>query len=479
MPTMVHPPGATTRSNPTLPRPGRTRSLIAAALAAAAAAAVFWGLPSLPPAARWALLVFAGAIIAWTVLDLDETPVALAAAIALLGAGATTPAQFYGGLGDDFIWLLIGAFMLAAVLQASGLAQRWALRVVAGAATPAALARRLTGFIVATAFVVPSTSGRAALLVPLFLALSQAVPQPRLVRALALLFPSVILLSACVSMLGAGAHLVALDFMDRVGAEAPGFLGWLWLAGPFGLLSSLLACELILALFLNRAERSAPIALPRPDGAALTRHQWGIVGITAATLLAWTTSGWHGIDAPMVAVCAALLATVRPLTGCDMKSTLKKVEWNLVVFMAATMIMGEALLDSGAAGALADALVATLPVGRLPPLAVLALAAIVALLAHLVVTSRTARATVLIPAVALPLAATGQDPGLLVFVMAIGSGFCQTLMVSAKPVAMFAGEGREHYTPRDLAGLSLALLPGLWLLLVGFASVVWPRQGLG
>ena len=117
------------------------RWLIAAGLAAAAAAGVLGGLPQLDPAARWTLLVFAGAVIAWTVLDLDETPVALAGALALLAAGATTPQRFYAGLGDDFIWLLIAAFMLAAVLQAGGLAQRWALAVVATARTPAALMR--------------------------------------------------------------------------------------------------------------------------------------------------------------------------------------------------------------------------------------------------------------------------------------------------------------------------------------------------
>lgn len=456
-----------------------TRWLSAACLAAAAAAAVFWGLPTVAPAARWALLVFAAAVISWTVLDLDETPVALVGALALLAAGATTLERFYAGLGDDFIWLLIGAFVLAAVLQTSGLAQRWALGFVAKAKTSAELMRRLTWFIMATALVVPSTSGRAALLVPVFLALSQALPQGRQVRALALLFPTVILLSACMSMLGAGAHLVALDFMHRLGDPVPGFMGWIWLAGPFGVVSSLLACELILRLFMRREERAACLAVPLPDATPLTRHQWGVVAITGATLLAWSTSHWHGVDAPMVAVCGALLATVKAFTGSDLKSTLKKVEWNLVIFMAATMTMGEALVDSGAANALAQLLVHGVPITRLPPVASLALASMLALLSHLLVTSRTARATVLIPAVALPFAAAGLNPGLLVFMMAIGSGFCQTLVISAKPVAMFAGDNGDHYSPRDLAGLSLALLPGMLLLLVFFSSVIWPRQGLG
>ncbi|WP_246713673.1 hypothetical protein [Rhizobium leguminosarum] len=64
-------------------------------------------------------------------------------------------------------------------------------------------------------------------------------------------------------------------------------------------------------------------------------------------------------------------------------------------------------------------------------------AAVVATLSHLVITSRTARATILIPALALPVAALGVDPLNLVMVVTLASGFCQTLMVSAKPVALF------------------------------------------
>ncbi|MCI1192785.1 hypothetical protein MOJ79_13140 [Calidifontimicrobium sp. SYSU G02091] len=455
------------------------RVWLAAALLAVAGAAVHWGLPALAPAARWALFVFAAAVVGWTVLELDETPVALAAALALLAGGSTSAGHFYAGLGDEFIWLLVGAFVLAAVLQSSGLAERWALQLVASAATPAALMVRLTGFIIATAFVVPSTSGRAALLLPVFLALARAVQAPRLVRALALLFPSVILLSACVSMLGAGAHLVALDFMGRLGARVPGFVEWIALAAPFGVASSALACVLILRLFLTRDERRTPLALPRPERAPLTRAQWGVVAVTAATLLGWATGSWHGVPAPIVAVGGALLATVRPLTGADLKGTLRQVEWNLVVFMAATLVMGEALLASGAARGLAQALLQPLALERLAPAALLGLACLVALLSHLVITSRTARATVLIPTVALPLAAAGADPALMIFVMAIGSGFCQTLSISAKPVAMFASGERAHCAPRDLAGLALALLPGLWLLLMLCAAVLWPLQGLG
>ncbi|KNZ32012.1 MAG: hypothetical protein AD742_14425 [Methylibium sp. NZG] len=448
-------------------------------------AALFNGWLPGPAEARIAIGVFVLAVIAWSVLRLADTPVALAACVALVALGVTQPEALYTSLGDSVIWLLIAAFVIAAVLQQSGLAERWALQAVAGARTPSRLFVRLTWIIIATAFVVPSTSGRAALLFPVFVVLARAVGEPRIVRAMALLFPSVILLSACASLLGAGAHLVAVDFMRRLGLPAPSFATWALWAAPFAVLSSFAATALISALFLDRSARQQPLSLPAPQLSPLTASQRGVVVVIGTTVAAWASAGMHGVDATMVALVGALAITFKPLTGVDMKAALKKVEWNLVLFLAATLVLGEALLHSGAAAALANALLAAVPLQRFGTGSVLILAILVALLSHLLITSRTARALVLLPTVALPLAAGGLNPALLIFVCVIGSGFCQTLAVSAKPVALFA---RAELPPElsqaqqsidgALLRLSLALLPVMALLLWLFASFVWPLQGL-
>ncbi|MDP3613889.1 MAG: SLC13 family permease, partial [Rubrivivax sp.] len=185
------------------------------------------------------------------------------------------------------------------------------------------------------------------------------------------------------------------------------------------------------------------------------------------------------------ALLGALAITCKPLTGVDMKAALKKVEWNLVLFLAATLVLGETLLRSGAAAALADALLDAVPLQRFGTGGVLMLAILISLLSHVLITSRTARALVLLPTVALPLAAGGLNPALLVFVCVLGSGFCQTLAVSAKPVALFARtewppELSQAQTPIDgaLLRLALVLLPVMALLLWLFAAFVWPLQGL-
>ncbi|MGF6175254.1 hypothetical protein [Ensifer sp. 4252] len=66
-----------------------------------------------------------------------------------------------------------------------------------------------------------------------------------------------ILLSAAASLTGAGAHLVAVDFIRRSGGNAPDFLHWALLAAPFGLITTLIACGLILRFFLGAEDRNA------------------------------------------------------------------------------------------------------------------------------------------------------------------------------------------------------------------------------
>jgi solute carrier family 13 (sodium-dependent dicarboxylate transporter), member 2/3/5 len=472
---------------PTSPRAGR-RWAIGAAVAVALlllGTMALWA-PGLPGAARLVLMVFGLAMLGWTVLRLPETPVALAAALALVLLGVVQPERLYASLGDGLVWLLIGAFMLAAALQHSGVVERWTWRLLRGSGSTRALFHRLNLMVFATAFVVPSTSARAALLLPVFVLLAQALGRRPLVLALALLFPTLILLSAAASLLGAGAHLVALDFLRHQGLAAPGFGSWLMWAGPVAAVSCVLATELILCLMLGRDERRLQPLLPPASTAAASAQQRRIVGIALLTLGLWCTGGWHGIDMPIVALAAALAVSCKPLTGLDMGVLVKRVEWNLILFMAATLLLGHAMLDSGAAAHLAQAAMARLQPQRWSAPVVAAVVALVALLSHLVITSRTARAVVLLPTVALPMAAAGVDTTVLVMLCVLGSGFCQTFVASAKPVAVFA---RADVLPaagiapvvvdRALLRVSAWLLLPMASLLLLCAWLWWPLLAAG
>lgn len=464
---------------PTMPAQRFRRALIAVATLAACAA--IWAVDAIPQPAKISMMVFLIAIAAWVGTRLPETTVALVAACTLVLSGAIEAEHLFSGLGDDMIWLLIGAFLMASVVRSSGLAQRFVLRAVAGSASVRGLFHRLTWLMIATAFVIPSTSGRAALLLPVYAVLVAKMPDPGLRRALSLLFPSVILLSACASLLGAGAHLIAVDFMAEMGLRELDFLDWVLIGTPFAIVTSLIAAEIILRLFVDAHARNRPVTLPEAPLAPLAAVERRILAMVALTIALWATTAWHGTDPALVSILAAVAMANKTIGGVSLKDAIKHVEWNIILFLAATLVLGEALLDSGAADWLARIALLHLPIAVLTePAAVVAIAALIAMTSHLLITSRSARAAVLIPAFALPLAIAPSQTSLLIVIVTIGSGFCQTLRVSAKPVTLYSEhDGTPTYSDADLMRLALWLMPPFALLLFLFAMQVWPRLGLG
>lgn len=456
------------------------KQVVAALLIGFAAVLVFLAVDGLTISMRATLFIFFSAIIAWTVLELPETPVALAGAAALAVVGAIPEDLVYRSLGNDIIWLLLSAFVIAGVLRHVGLIEQATNRLLPKMGSIRSMFWMLTLLTFATAFVIPSTSARAAILMPVYLGLSSAIGNARVSRALGLLFPTIILLSAGASLIGAGAHLVAAGFLSRVTGTQPDFIGWLVLAGPFSLMTCLIACAILLYIFLTREEREmvpdARLTPKRPAG--FSRAQIAVAAVVCAMVLMFSTQSLHGIGMALVGVVAALVLCMPNVSGMTLKAALKTVEWNLLLFMAGTLVIGEALIETGTAQMLADRLVSVFRQSMITtPIVIISFAVIVATFSHLLITSRTARATVLIPAFALPLSALGVDPAVIVMVVTLASGFCQLTMVSAKPVVLFGGMEPAAFTQADLRKLGYFLVPPFVFLLIFVAAVLWPLQG--
>ena len=189
------------------------------------------------------------------------------------------------------------------------------------------------------------------------------------------------------------------------------------------------------------------------------------LGIVTGLLLAlWTTEPLHHLDAGMVALAGALVLCV-PQTGVmTLKQALKEVEWSLVLFMAATVELSRALVDNGVVAYCMAAFSRGINGWSGELVLVVVLAA--ALISHILIHSRTARAAVLLP-VLVPLAISAGHSGLLVaFFANAAMGYCITLPICAKPVALFSTAGGDGYTTGDLLRLSAWLLPFHLLLFV-------------
>ncbi|AXX32354.1 SLC13 family permease [Actinosynnema pretiosum subsp. pretiosum] len=463
------------------PEPPRRRPRAHLALALAALAVLAAALPA--DGLHWrgavVLAVFTGAVGAWVFTKVDDTWIALVAVSLLAASGVVEADEVFATLGADLVWLLIAAFVLAAGLTRSGLVERFTAALLNRARTPRQLAHLTTLALVGSSLAVPSTSGRAALALPVFTSLAKAVP-PRLARALSLLFPTVVLLSAVSTLIGAGAHLIADQLLADATGDGIGFLHWLLLGLPLAVLSCHLAAELTLLLFTRRQDRRTRLSLDLPaPPKTWSKPEKHAAATTAAVLALWCAEPLHGAPPALVGLLGALVITVPPHGEHRVTpgAALKTVPWSLLLFTAATAALGDALVTTGAAQWLADHALA--PLRHATPEHFLVAVVLVGTAAHLAVQSRSARSSVLVPVV-IPLAlAAGVNPALAVFASTAAAGFCHTLTSSAKPVALFADvEGVPTYSARDLLRLSAALAPLHVAVVSAFALLVWPASGL-
>lgn len=455
--------------------PGVLRAII---VGAGLIAACELGLGTLEVPARRALEIFALAVVGWTMTRIDDTFVALAAAVAMAVLVVGSPDQLFTALGDNLVWLLVAAFIFASAFRASGLADALVARAAARARTLRALFYSLTGVMMASAFMIPSTSGRAALMLPVFTTLAGSMANTRMRVALALLFPTIILLSAFASLVGAGAHIAAVELLGTMTNRSISFAYWTLLGLPLAAASSLLAAEAILRLFLTRDERAtaiAPFDVQR-DEAPILRQP--VLWIAAFVLLGWLTKSLHGINETLIAIIGALAVAAPGIGTVRFKDALKEVDWNLLVFLAATISLAKGMVTSDLADQLLDGPFGDIGHAGLPPLLYAAIVAIVGIGLHLVIHSRTARVAVLLPPVLLLADEADLNAVSMTLVAVAATGFCQTLMVSAKPVIMFGKLEGATFGQRELLRLAAVLAPLHLLLVLLFAGYVWPWLGV-
>lgn len=447
----------------------------------AVAIITFWILPtSMDEQARSTLVVFACAIWFWIFSSVPDTYVALVAAAAVVLMGIITVEEMFAPLGHDTTWLLIGAFILSGAISASGLAHRAAIHLSVGVTNPHLFVHILALATVLTAFAVPATSGRAALILPVFLTLSEVLPQ-WLRRILAIALPSVILFSAVASLIGAGAHLITNQVLAGSGHPEFSFTRWVLLGLPYALVVSHVAMEILFRRFSSPAQRNEELRITRealtsshPINNRLSQHEVMTLSILGVAVILWFSENIHGIPPALVAVLAALVATSPALKLHDFGDSIKKVPWNLLLFMAATVALAQALVDSGAASMLADSVFRNLP-GWLFVLVVI----VVSTLAHLIIQSRSARSAVLIPVIIAVAPTVGVNPVAAAFISTAAAGFCHTLPASAKPLTIFRGEDDDpRYSTSDLLTASAVMVVPFMAITTLFAFFIWPLMGL-
>jgi di/tricarboxylate transporter len=324
--------------------------------------------------------------------------------------------------------------------------------------------------------VIPATSARAAVTLPVVESMA-AGSSAEFSKTIRIVVPVVVLTSAGASLLGAGAHIIAVELLQQSAGSSVNFLQWIVWCAPYALVATLLSVMVVKHRFLPKAERSRPLE-PAPSAAtsAITGQQVSVAIILILLVAGWIAGSLIGIDIAIPAVIGAAALMLPPARAITPGQAIKAIPWELVIFLCASLILANIFVASGSACYVVGPLIGGCQAYSATPWVVVVLVILISLFAHLIIHSRSARAAVLVPLI-LPLAATTDlNPVSLVLASSLAAGYCLTLPVCAKPLLMYAGD--DSFDRKDLLQLSVWLLPMNAILLSLTAIFLWPAMGL-
>lgn len=354
------------------------------------------------------------------------------------------------GYADSTVWLVMAAFFISRSLLNTGLARRIALIFVRGfgkSSMGVCYALSLSDMVLAS--IIPSNGARSGgVILPIVRSISElygSLPGETARKLGAFLMVGVyqcVVVSSAMFFTGQASNPLAAKMAADFGFTVT-WSGW-FVAGLVPGLLSILIVPAVVQWMVKPEIRRTPEA---SQFAAGELHKMGPMSgqekilalVFAAVCGMWVTSGWHGIDITITAMCGSMaLLLTGVLKWNDVLE--EKAAWDIFIWYGGLLRLGKALNDAGATRAFAES------VGNvfegLGWFALLVVALLIYFYAHYAFASITAHVLSMYPAFLALLMAKGAPAGLVVFGFACFANLSAGLTnYGTTPAPMFFGHG--------------------------------------
>ena len=340
--------------------PPWSTSRAAALLACLASAAVLLFRP-LPGDENGALALCVLSIGLWATGVLPEAATSLIFfTLAMLGKVAPA-AVVFSGFQSGALWLIMGGLVMGVAIKSTGLGDRIARRLASG------FGSRYVGIvsgvtIVGTllGFVMPSSMGRAVLLMPITLSLADRYgfapgSKGRIGLVLAAALGSHV---STFSVLPANVpNMVFAGAAETLYGYVPSYGAYLLLHFPIlGALKTAILIPLIVWFWPDRPQAAAHQTLPPMSG----RERWLAVVLLVA-LGFWATDFLHHISPAWISMAAAAVLLLPGIGLVDKQAFTREVNYTSLFYVGGVLGMGAVVSQSGLGKELGAALSALIP----------------------------------------------------------------------------------------------------------------------
>lgn len=424
-----------------------------------------------------AMAVFALCVFYW-VLDVLPLMVTSVLAIILIPLSGVMPtAQAYALFGNEAVFFILGAFILAACLMRSGLSSRIAIGILQRfGKTPRTLLVTVLLLNALMSFLM-SEHAVAAMNFPIIIEIAAVLKlhpkRSQFGKALFLAMAWGTTIGGVATLLGGGRGPLALGILKEATGKSFGFVEWSLAILPLvgGLL---LLCYVLLRTFftLDIADVHEADEVLRQKRLGLGRmgfRERAIASVMVITLIGWVVLGEEFGLANVALAGVVALFVFGLVSWHDIEGY---VNWGVLLMYGGAICLGAAINKSGAAAWIAEVTISRWAGSGYEVILILSFLGIILTEAM----SNSAVVALLMP-VSLGIATQfHMDPRVMALAVAVPAGLGYTLPIGTPANAIAYSSG--HLTIRDMVVPGLVLSVASWLLFNLVANFYWPLLGL-
>ncbi|MGF1735371.1 SLC13 family permease [Photobacterium satsumensis] len=434
---------------------------------------------------KMSLGIFFFALILWISESLPNYASSMLAIALLSVLGGWAEKDALGTLGYGVIWLMVSAFIITSGMEKSGLAKRIALAIITRfGKTWQSILMSLMAANFTIAFIIPSTTARAAMLLPIVLLIAKAYNVEKgnknLGKLLAIQGLQANNISTSAIVTATAPQILAIGLLKEFTGSEVSWGEWFIASAPIAILTLIASFFIGLVLFRPKTDAKAggdeinQIKKQYNDLGKVTLDEKKAAGIFLLTITLWATDKWHldifgfQFSLVMVAIIAASMFFMPYIGILTWKEA--KIPWNLMIFAAGAYACGVSLSETGVATWALSGLFSSLGVQHMSFTMLYGVVIAISSFSHFVFTSKTVRTIILIPTLIGLAETAGVSPLMLALPAAFTIADTITLPPHSKANLVYYSTGYFSVNNQLLYGI--LTLMAKWCILFG-ASFTW------
>jgi len=423
------------------------------------------------------LVLFGATIFFWITGLLPIAVTALLSMVMLPLLGIMDAKKTYSMFGNEAVFFILGAFILAAAMNGTGVSARLARAMLAKfGRTPLSLA--VTVFLLSALLsFVMSEHAVAAMLFPVVSELSTALGLEKGKSSYGrLLFMSLAwgcIIGGIATFLGGARAPLAAGLLKESTGLGFSFLEWTTAACMIVLPLLVIAFGLLLKFFpvdlLDVEAGRKFLNNKRLESGKIGYNEILTVLVMIGTVAGWIVLGEKTGLAAIAILGAAVLFTFKVVSWQKIE---EYVNWGIVLMYGGTIALASAMEKTGAAVWIVKQGLGTF---SHVPLAVIAIISLVAMVLTECI-SHAAVVAILMPVGMGLCRTTGMDPKVMTLAIALPAGLAYCLPMGTPATAIAYASG--YLKSRDIIVSGLVVMAISWLLFMASVIFVWPLLGL-